>query len=519
MVTSAIEPPHIGWSNEIPIATFNLPGSISNSAQYRLFDCISFNEGYLISYIDEKGLHVALLDSFFSIVNTKLTPLDYDENIKSLHLQVHQNGAIELSLYSMENNQISFFEVYPVSFECKPMDRTLTDIEVYCFSEDTLYYVINSQLFARDLSNNRLISEVNKIDALAALNSSTQESVFTVESKDNKRLLCVYTVDLKRDKTTRKILKQLPSDNSISFQNLDAVVKDNEVILITVLRNIKTSFNISELLTFSADSLDLLTVDSLAFSEYLPDPYLFVSGNQLMIGYTNSQKLGRTDVSRKYSKYPNYTLSELNKGRLENTVKLTRTEQTKIKPIYLHSSQQNALFWMVYKDDSFVIYGSSDDPTLVKKSQSVSINILYGALMNSITTYFPAYYASMVLIFSVLVPVIVVYGLLSFFMITWMEKHGKIIIWYMVVAHLILKYFTFVPTIKMTLSEMNGLNFLYSSFYGQILFSFALTLISLVSFLLYNRQHPQSSAFVQYLRFAFLDCLLLITAFYPLYFV
>lgn len=519
MVYSYNEPPAENWSREIEVARFHYPASTNISSQYDIYDCIPYQDGYLMAYAHSDGITVNLMDSLFKIVETTSITYPIDENTKALHILSDADSTKKIAFYNIENKSLDFLDLEMEPLKIVSTQQTLDQVTRYSFLPPYVFYTQGSQLWCNSQDQNFLISEIGNLSVIKPLTVNASIYLFGIEKMDAINQLIVYRIDPVNMNSTRHVLKQLPTSTSITPQSITASIDKDQIHIITVFHNAKTAFNIGEYSLYSIDGLKLLSTTDLNFPDYVPNPSFYKSDDTINVGYIDSYQMGRYDVSRKYSSYPNYTVSVIEEGKLAKTTRLTKTEFTKIKPLYFYTESQKTLFWMEYDGDVYHIYGASNHSDLIRASQSLSFNDYFGIFMNALTTYVPALYSSMVFVFGVMLPVIVTYGFISFFKITWVEHYGKQILPLMIASHIILKYLQFAPTIHHTLVHMNGLHDLYSTFEGQILYSLFLTGLSLISFYLYKKTNPHNNVFVQYLRFSFLDCLLLITAFYPIYFV
>lgn len=510
--------PSDGWSKELPLQNFQFPTSQFVSSQYRIFDVQPIAEGYLFAFADSYGITVQKRSPEFELIQEQKTIVSLTDQLRSVQWQ-QQSDGLHLFLYSLKQKTLSDYKLDPSTFGLSPSNDEHIQINHYTFSENGLFYITEGNLWMENAQSQEIILPNVTIDAMEALETPTHYELFIVDRKDAKRLIRLLRID-KADKQLEIIdLDHLPADNAVVFQHMTVLKTADRYHMISVLRNAKTAFSIAEYTAYGLDDLKPISKSSLTLSEYAPEPKLYERDGKVRIAYTSTFQLGRVDVARKFSKYPNVATASLENGQLSDLNALTRTEYTKIKPLYFESAQTKALFWMENNGEGFTIYGASDQPDHIRSSQIIAFEDYFGTFMNALTTYFPALYASMVFLFSVLVPIIVIYGALSFFKITWTEHHGTFILYVMVAIHLILKIYFFVPTITMTLTHMTNLSFIYSTLWGQLIYIAALSVLSLYAFYLHRRAHPHQGAFQSYLRFGFLDCLLLITAFYPLYFV
>jgi hypothetical protein len=519
MLKSLSNLPNSNWSKEIPIQSFSFPSGTYTASQYDIYDCMPYNEGLLLSFVDEKGIHIKHLNLHFEVIQESFMPYDVNDQLRRMDLTSDLNGRYQLILYAIDHKKINIYELAFPSLELIAMAPEIMAVEVYTCIENSIFYVKDHAIYGFVNDNSFMIASVDDVSGITGFKSKDGYTLVSVEMNGSKRSLVSYTFDDNQENVQKRLLSPLVSDTSVSYQSLSAFQTNETLYTLTVLRNSKTNYNLANLQSFDVNGYVALSNDILAFSSYIPDPYLFFENHALHVGFIDSFQLGRIDVSRKYSSYPNYAISKIENGKTLDVSFLTKTENTKINPIYTTLDNDHFLVWMEYSDSHYTIYGSSNEVSTIQKSQHLSFTDIFGVFMNSITTYFPAFYASLVLIFGVMLPVIVLYGMLSFFKITWVERHGDILLRYMIIIHILLKFYFFIPTIKMTLVHMDGLNFFYSTFIGQIIFTLGLTIISLISFRLYYKTHKHTGSFVHYLRFSFVDCLLLIMAFYPLYFV
>jgi len=235
-----------------------------------------------------------------------------------------------------------------------------------------------------------------------------------------------YKYDLKMLKYNEKLLSDdylytFFFDNVTNIFDLDLSLTTDKNTLVVITENIKS--NLFTNIFFTLDNDFSILNRELNYSSGYNFKFLENSSDYIQNTQTN---IGKIDVSTKNNKYSNVALFKSN-GQI-NPLTKTKSFPNKVN-YYTYNDYHYIIFSQSNNSKEISLYLASTDPTLIKKSQQLSINQMKSLILNTLTTFLPLFLFGQIYSILFLIPIFVIILPFSLIKITWAEQNqGKLLV-------------------------------------------------------------------------------------------
>lgn len=368
-------------NNEVIINTYDLSGTLTNTKNIPLEDTITSIKGY--------------------VKDNNITLLAYsDSNHCAYHLKIKGSdfSIIKASKYDLSTYKVNLSNNLIIAFNQSTI-RVIGEEEEHIFKEnlsghielaDALYH--NNKLIVATAYNDRGVHRVGK---LVTSNGAIDEYIYN-----------------------------LSPINSIKPVHLILNENREEVEMLITMHNMKTN---SKYLEYFRLNNDLTMSSHNLYKEYNYDatPYIVEgAGPDLYIYNIQSKSMGRTEIDRGMTRYPNLYISSNIEGIAKKQI--TKSTLTSYSPSYITVGGYNYLIYTEYEDETLNIYMASDNPHIIEMSKGKDPKLFTEVFTRTLLNYPALIFTSLIASIYIVLPVILLAGILLLIKLHWFDKSRNV---------------------------------------------------------------------------------------------
>lgn len=441
----SVKLPSEGWSGSIPIDTYE---SSYNLREPDRRSALALSNGSEVIYIsgNDTGMDIRVFNSLGEKVNTAQVSTGVSVDEINGHLT---DNYIELITISDALGQLNFVKLDMNTFELISEKSLFTQTEAYNvkpahatgFSSNTISIYANGE----KKSYTGLKPEI-------APDSLVMDDKTVVALLDNEmgNLKLHLLVDEPSGVATT-FIASIPVDGSTKPTQVQLLEAEEGYEVLVSLLNTKMNFTSLNTYTITEDLQDV-QISSNDLPSYNGIPYYDVQSQTYVMGiYDNN--LGRTEVARGKSVYPNFYYTE---DIIDlNFIQLTNTERIGRIPYRLTVGEFEYLIHNEYSGTEAMIYMTSTNPEVIKRSRSMEQVKPMEVFIKTIVNYPAVMFSGIIPTVSILLPVLCICLPFMMLKLSWVEQNKNTTVWMTLALYTVSKFYVYASDIFKNFSSAN----------------------------------------------------------------
>lgn len=467
------------------------------------------NPGYSNAYTLNNGfntssrkLDVLVNENTFTVLtsyNNKLYSSTYNKQYNEIDSSIYDHASeIQESWYGDQhayfidnkhvfkhsNGQTSLISEYEHLYEGTKLGYVYSNNNTYFFNDYT-------QVIILDFPNN-----TSKI-SISSNGEKTYFSVIHMDTSKTKWLLSIY--ELHDNDLILMDNSKLSTAGIYKAHQVSSGYFDNSIVTVSVIKDEKTGSNISTLTTVNIDTFEATTIN-INFNIY--DPTVKVIGDKLY--FSDYESSGIEEIGTSSEFYDNIqSISLFNKTKEQYTKNLHILFDYEV---FTFDNSFNIAYVASSDNTSLNLISNNDD--IVSRSFMITPGQILHQILNALTIIALSFSMSLFPLLALLLPVLFTVLPIAMIKVNWIERYPEKLVVLSIIVYIIGKIFTMQNILNISsLTSHSFIPFHLSSTLSIVLTLVSITVYSILSLLVYRRQHSSTNPILQFLAFYFIDAI------------